>query len=870
MEENNQHKWHNIASIEVLSSFLSSKKGLSESEAKHRLEENGYSKLPNQALKSRLSILFTQFANPLILILLLAGIIGVVLQEWVDVSIIFAVILVNTVLGFIEEYRADRTLSELKSYLPISVKVRRDGVVRTILSEEVVTGDILLVSSGDKIMSDGRILKSQAFEVNESALTGESKAIKKSSDVVNLDFDIADQTSMVFAGTVVVSGYAEIIVTAIGIDTELGAISELVSDLEEEDTPLQHQLSTFSKFLGIIVVGLAIFIFSIGLWRGMDPLEVFYTAVAVAVASVPEGLVIAVTMILAIGMQRMLKKKILVRKLIAAETLGSVSVLCMDKTGTLTTGAMAITEIRNSQKVLPIDGDDKNINNIRRALLNTSAAIVEKDKKTGEDVLQGSLTEISLLKYAQSFLEDSDKFEMIADLPFTHERKFAARSLLTKEGRVLYAVGAPEMLIERADISDEESKKLFAIFEDMTKRGLRVLAAAQLKNIKKHEELNNDLVKDIEIIGFIGLKDPLRKESRNLIESAIKAHIRPVMITGDHPDTATAIAKEAGFNITKNSIITGAELDTWSDDELFDRVSDISVYARVKPVHKMRIIQAWQNRGESVAMTGDGVNDAPALKTADIGIALGSGTSVAKEAADMVILEDDFSTVIIAIEEGRTIFDNIKKTIVNMLADSFSEVILVVGAIALLLPMPILPAQILLINLIADGLPSIALAFEPSESDIMNEPPRKKNAPLLDREMKIMIFGIGILSDVVLFYVFFHFMELEVSIEEVRSFMFAALSLNSLLYVFAIRKFRSSIFSSNLFENKFLIIAVLLSLIMLVSPFIITSFGQIMNIVPLTLNRWISVIGLSVGQLTLIEIVKEVYNIRKKSGAQLA
>ncbi len=867
MEDYTKTAFHALTPTESIRLLQSKRLGLTKEEAQHRLQEYGKNELPTAKAKSWIVILFSQFTNPLIFILVLAVLVSLFLREWVDLAIIAGAIVINTVLGFVEELRADRSLLALQSYLPEEVRVKRDGKILVIFAQDVVPGDVLLLSSGDKITADGRILELQSFEVNEAALTGESAPVKKDLAQTPNAETPGDRLCMVFAGTVVVAGTAEVIVTATGKSTEFGRINELISTLEEDQTPLQIQLARLARTIGLFVILLSVFIVAVGLWQGLKITEIFYTSVAIAVAVVPEGLVVAVTMILALGMQRMLKKKALVRKLIAAETLGSISVICLDKTGTLTTGQMAVVELRKDGTAYPLDGMGKEEEELRLALLATNSATVEIDHKTGKETVHGSPTEIALRKYALSFKKPTAfaALQQVADLPFSHVLKFSARSFKGKSGTVIYVVGAPDILLDRADITDAKRIELHKTYEEMTLRGLRVLAIASTQNAQDHEELEESLVQDLTILGFVGLKDPLREEARELIKSTQKAGIHTVMITGDHPETARHIALEAGFDVEKGGVVTGAEMDEWSDEELENRVPSIYVFARVAPIHKMRIIQAWQAHGATVAMTGDGVNDAPAIKAADIGIALGDGTSVAKESADMVLLDNNFKTIIDAVKEGRTMFDNIRKIIVYLMADSFTAAVLVLGALIAGLPMPLLPAQILLINLVVDGFPYIALAFEKSEADIMQKPPRAKSEPILNQEMKVLIFAIGLLADAILFGMYMVLLNQGLPLPEIRSFLYIALGIHTLFYIFAIRKLRTSIFTSNPFENRYLVVGVLIGFVILVLPLFVPYFRDALEMSPLSLEEWGIILVFAFVHVLLIELVKLLYNKQAKN-----
>ncbi|MFH1712542.1 MAG: HAD-IC family P-type ATPase [Patescibacteria group bacterium] len=866
--------WHHHSVKDVLTELETSKNGLKPSAAEERKKEFGPNQLPSQPPRPVLEILFSQFLGPLMIILIVAAAISGFLLEWLDVTVIMAAVLMNGILGFFEEYKADRSLQALKKYLPQEVKIRRNGQIYIIQAADVVPGDIMLLSMGDKITADGRIISSQHFETNESALTGESLPIKKQTEVIELGALASDQKNMVFAGTVAVHGRAEVIVTGTALETEIGRITKLVIDVKDEDTPLQRQLKVLARILGIWILVIAVGVYIFGIFRGHEAVEMFKVAVAIAVSAVPEGLVVGVTVILAIGMQRILKRQALVRRLIAAETLGSVSVICADKTGTLTTGIMSVDEVRlNGRKIDANADNDQSLDLLRRVVLLANAADFEIDPKTGEQKIIGSPTETALARYTQSYSGplrfDDDR--LLSEIPFDSEIKFAARLYDTRNGIMIFAIGAPDVLIEHTDLSEKKRQDLEHVYQDMTKDGLRVLMVAQAKQEKRPSDFSLQDVKDLEVLGFIGLRDPLRQEAAAAIKEAREAGMIPVMITGDHPETARVIAQKAGLNIENNGIVTGAELDDMDDETLLAKVDSIYVYARVMPGHKLRIIKAWQRRGQTVAMTGDGVNDAPALKAADIGIALGSGTEVAKETAEIVLLDNNFKTIVSAVREGRIIFDNIRKLVVYLLSDSFSEIILVVGALLFSFPLPILPAQILWINLITDGFPSVALTFEPGEKGVMKDKPRKEGERIINTEMKVLIFIVAIFTDLLLFTIFFYLLGRGVSIEEVRTFVFVALGVDSLFYVFAIRKFRSSVFRSNPFENKFLIGGVLLGFALQFAPLVIVPLRELFQFTTLTPLEWVVIIALAFVQLLLIEVVKEFYNYHRfKDGKTLS
>lgn len=862
--------WHHQSVSDVQTALSSSQDGLSQEVATQRQDEYGQNTLPSKPPRPAWKIFLSQFSGPLMVILMSAAGISGVLQEWLDLTVILIAVLVNVILGFVEEYKADQSLQKLKQFLPKQVRVRRDGEVRTMDARFVVPGDIMLLAMGDKVTADGRIVSAQQFEMNEASLTGESTPVKKQTQPVELGAQPADQKSMVFAGTVVVHGRAEVAVTGTGLRTEIGRITQLVSETEDEKTPLQQQLARLGRWLSVGILLFVAIIFVSGLLRGFEALEMLKVGVAVAVAAIPEGLAVGTTVILAIGMQRILKRQALVRRLIAAETLGSVSVICADKTGTLTTGVMTVDEIRLNESPVDLRGSSHELDALRRAIFLTHAAQQERDPQTGEMTFIGTPTESALARYVYPFSEGlrSKADHFLAEIPFDSEIKFSARSFVTKDGVELYAMGAPDVLLERSDITDARREVLTGVLNEMTRDGLRVLLVTKATGLSKTTELTPADAKDLTVLGFVGLRDPLRERATETVRLAKQAGLRPVMITGDHPQTARVIAAQVGLDVTRNGMLTGPQLDEINDEQLLSRIEQIHVYARVMPKHKLRIVKAWQRRGHAVAMTGDGVNDAPAIKAADIGIAFGSGTEVAKETADMVLLDNNFRTIVMAIREGRIIFDNIRKLIVYLLASSFSEIILVMGAVIFALPLPILPAQILWINLITDGFPAIALTFEPGERGVMAEKPRRKGAPILNLEMNVLIFIIGLVTDAVLFGIYFFLLGQGLPIDEIRTFIFASLGLSSLMYVFAIRKFRSSIFQSSPFENKYLIAGVALGLVLQFMPVLVEPLRELFEFTVLSPLEWVALGGLATLKLILIELVKGVFNkLRRKKEA---
>ncbi|MBU1110479.1 cation-translocating P-type ATPase [Patescibacteria group bacterium] len=850
--------------------------GLSEAEARKRLQELGSNQLPEKKPPTSWQILIEQFKSPLVYILLFAFLISLLLAHWEDALVISGALLLNTVLGYFQEKKALNILEELKKMVHPTAKVLREGHIKEIDASQVVSGDIILLASGDKIPADARLFEENDLEIIEAALTGESVPSAKNINILSTDTPTADRENMVFMGTVVGRGKGRAVVVNTGEGTELGKIALLVSETVEEDTPLQQQLSHFSILLSRLVGIICLLIFGLGVLQGGDIPEMLATSVAVAVAAIPEGLLVALTVVLALGMQRILKKKGLVRHLIAAETLGSTSVICSDKTGTLTQGEMQVSHV-HCGGFLPDGEIDKETHSLALKIgaLCNDAVVENMDEELEQWRVIGDSTEKALLLSAVQGGYGLDnliaKFPRLGELPFNENRKFMAtlHEDLSRGERLLMVKGAPELILERSHyvmnsgrkeiLSESIRSDIQRSFEALSEKGLRVLAVAYKEWNTSKTEITEQDVADLVYTASVSLKDPLREDARETIELCRQAGITPVLITGDHLLTAKTIAEEAGFVLNSESIIEGRELDQLSDKELGGRVRNLQLYARVSPEHKLRIIDAWQKQGEVVAMTGDGVNDAPALKKADIGVALGSGTEVAKEASDLVLLDDRFSTIVSAVREGRVIFDNLRKIITYLLADSFSEIVLVMGGLLIGFGSPISAAQILWVNLITDGLPHLALTMEPQESDIMERPPRRRRENILNAEMKTIIFLIGLLTDFVLLTLFWLLSRRNLPIELVRTIIFAGLGIDSLIYVFSCKSLRRPLWRINIFSNYWLILAVLGGWLLQLAAIYFRPLQDLLNTVPLPFLYWSYLLIIALVKVLLIELVKEIF-----------
>lgn len=857
--------------------------GLTKREVEERRERFGLNELPKEKPVKWWTVLFGQLSGPMIVILAIAAFISAGLHEWVDTGVIVAAIVVNTAIGFFQELKASRALEHLQALVQPHAFVVRDGKEVFLTAKEIIPGDVLVLKTGDSITADARLIESIDLQVNEASLTGESVPISKSLEPNNRGTVLAERTCMVFAGTAIVGGRGRAVVAATATDTELGSIAQLVSDTKETKTPLQHELGRLARWIAGAVVFIVVALFFAGLFTGRDITEMFEISVALAVAAVPEGLIVSVTIILAIGMQRILRRKSLVRRLVGAETLGSVSVICTDKTGTLTEGEMQATKFSFLDKDVQLSemvgktltaGPKKMV---EISVLCNDASVAETDAEEIE--LRGSPTERALIDAALRVNTDTKKLiashKRLAEIPFDSEYKFMVtlNEWKGKENRFLLK-GAPDIIVDFCDQVEVAGKKkklnstqralIDQKIKELTSGGIRLIACAYKPSKQSQPGIDKSKLGGFIFVGFICLQDPLRPDVKKNIMATKKAGVQTVVITGDHPRTARAIAEEAGLYSSEENVVTGAEIDLWSDQELEKRVGRISVYARVEPAHKIRIVRAWQARGHVVAMTGDGVNDAPALKAADIGLALGSGTEVAKQASDVVIMNNNLGTISAAIEQGRVIFDNIRKVTVYLMSDSFTEIILIGGSMMLGLPLPLLPAQILWINLVADSFPGVGLTLEPGERDTMSFPPRPKNEPVLNKEMISLIFVIGIVTDVLLFALYFWLLGSFDDLKLVQTMMFAAVGIDSLMYVFAVKSFRKPIFKINPFSNKWLILGILvgfgLMLLAILHPF----FQEIFEVTSLGLSHWGLLLMIGLIKLIGIEVAKWWFILKKK------
>ncbi|MFH0857425.1 MAG: HAD-IC family P-type ATPase [Candidatus Magasanikbacteria bacterium] len=878
-------QYYDQSTSEVLNHFqVKIDKGLGRTAIKEKQQEYGYNTLQiTGEYLSRFSVFVKQWKSPLLLILLVAGTISGLFGEFLDMILIYVTAFINSFIGFFQEDKANQALKKLQSLVEYKAIVIRDGKKQKIESTEIVPGDIIFVFPGDKIQADGRLLEVKNLHVNEAPLTGESEPIKKTNKVLGKDVRIGERTNMLFRGTAIAEGEGTMVVTATGMDTEIGKIASLVQSTREDETPLQMQLAKLGKFISIVVVLIAIFIFAVGFFmnNGQNSiLHLFETSVAVAVAAIPEGLVISLTVILAIGMQFVFKRNALLRRLIAAETLGAVSVICTDKTGTLTEGNMRLSRIISSAENISIDILREHKKTLSREItraLEISAlcnnVIVEDGEMTEKNwKFIGDTTEVALMHAVKisrlSFEELEQKYKRRKDLPFSSKTKYMA-TLCENNENFIFVKGAPEVILLMSSkyMEDGKEKKLTKKQADWfqkqvdngANKGYRTLALAYKK--KEDKTLDEGDLKNLVLVAIVYISDPIRRDVADTIKKARRAGIHVVMITGDHMRTARAIAAELHLPHEEKRIMNGDELANLSDEELQKKLKYITVFARVEPGQKIQIVRAFQANGEVVAMTGDGINDAPAIKGADIGIALGSGTDVAKETSDMVLLDDSFTTIVDAIEEGRHIYQNIKKVILYLLAGSFAEVVLITGSIVAGFPLAALPAQILWINIMQDSFPNMALAFDNKEPGTMDEPPRKKDESLIDKKMRIMILLKSILANFALFSIFVYFWKTTGDIALTRTLVFVGFGTDALLFIFSIRSMKKFVWQINPFSNKYLVGAVILGWVLLISAIYFPPFQYVLRTVPLTWSHWVLMLGYGIFNMALIESVKGLFII---------
>ena len=836
-------------SVQVLNDLDSNLTGLTQEEVTSRLKNYGRNVLKEKPKTPTWKLFLESFKDPLVIILLVAAMTQVFLGDTVESLIIFAVLGINAVLGVVQTKKADSSLDSLKKLSVPEAKVIRNNEKLTISSQELVPGDIVLLEAGDYVPADGRIIESQTLKVIEGMLTGESEPVLKNADTINEESSLGDQKNMVFSGSMVVYGRATYVVTSCGMNTQVGKIANLLETAENKQTPLQQKLDDFGKKLGVAIVILAALIFALEVFRGGDLMNSFMFAIAIAVAAIPEALTSIVTIVLASGTNTMAKKQSIIRKLPAVETLGSTSVICTDKTGTLTQNKMTVVETYlygpDSDKFNGFDYikdyTNTNSNNsentsdgteiavcacaIQERYLSLSSILCNDSDVNEEGIEIGDPTEVALINYAEKYDVDyksiRENYTRISEIPFDSDRKLMTTVNLIDDENIMFTKGAPDVIFKRCkyalkydeviEISDEILDEYKKINENFSNRALRVLAFAY-KKVSDEFEPTLDDENDLILIGLMAMIDPPREEVFKAVEEAKSSGIKTIMITGDHKTTAAAIAREIGIMEKDDLALTGKELDSLDDTELDSKLERISVYARVSPENKIRIVKAWQKKGKVTAMTGDGVNDAPALKQADIGIGMGSGTEVAKDASAMVLVDDNFATIVNAIEVGRTVYSNIKKSITYLFSGNLGGIISILFAVFAGWANPFTTIQLLFINLVTDSLPAIALGFEKPEKNTMNKPPRDPNESILCKDTLKVVLTRGSIIGIVT--ILAQYIGMQTSDALGAAMAFSTITLSRIIQTFAARSNSETICSLGFTSNKYALGAVIVCLAM--------------------------------------------------------
>lgn len=882
---------------EVLKSLKTSEEGLTENEAKRRLESHGANELEKAKKITPFQIFFRQFTSFIVVILIAAMAVSLLIGAALDAIVILVIIIINGILGFTQEYRAGKEIDALRKLSALKARVVRGGNEMEIDSRELAIGDVILLESGGKVPADARLILAAMLQVDEASLTGESIATKKDAGTLQSELPVADRRSMVFMGTIITKGRGRAVVTGTGKGTEIGRIAKMVSEVTEKVTPLQEKLNGLGRGLAIATVGICAVVFGAGILREYLArgsietgfmVEMFLASVALAVAAIPEGLPAIVTISLGLGVRRMVRRNALIRQLPAVETLGATDVICSDKTGTLTKNEMTVREIFTNNTEIKVTGDgyspDGGFNSAKGeaakediellliiGALCSDARLYHSEKWE----ISGDPTEAALIVSAKKAgiekTELEKKFPRVDEIPFDSERKLMTTIHSTGGENVAYIKGAPDVILKRCThihvhgkvdrLTDEGKKGIKNINREMANRALRVLGFAY-KSVPKGsaitpEEIESDLI----FVGLSGMIDPPREGVKDAIERCKEAGIRTVIITGDHKLTAASIAKELGLFVEGDRAVSGEELDRLSDEELDGIVEDVAIYARASPEHKVRILDALKKKGHIVAMTGDGVNDAPALKKSDIGIAMGlSGTDVAKEASDMILTDDNFASIVNAVEEGRGIYDNIKQFVQYTLSSNLGEILVIFIAILIGWPLPLIAIQILWVNLLTDGLPGLALGLDPFSKDIMKRPPRKRDEEMISLDVVQNILIVGLVMSLGTLLMFYSY---GIETAKAKSIAFTTLVMFQL---FNVLTYRAKNFKIDIGTSKFVIGSVIISVLMQLLV-LYTPLNVAFKTVPLGLFDWIKILLVSCTLFIILETRKKFIN--RKQGAHL-
>ena len=860
--------WYQMTGSEVLEKMNTTTDGLSSEQAEKRLEEHGRNVLAEGKKKSVFQVFLGQFADLLVIILIIAALISMFSGNIESTIVIFAVILMNAVLGTVQHVKAEKSLESLKSLSSPSAKVIRDGIKIEIDSKDVVPGDIVVLEAGDLVVAEGRIIRNYSLQVNESSLTGESTNVDKNDETISDEVPLGDRANMVFSGSLVTYGRALVAVTATAMDTEIGKIASLMNSAKEKKTPLQKSLDKFSSSLAVIIMIISVLVFVLSMaqrgwsWTFDNIIGSLMYAVALAVAAIPEALGSIVTIVQAMGTQKMAKENAVIKDLKAVESLGCVSVICSDKTGTLTQNKMTVQKIFINGESIREDELDLNIESHRKLIydmvLNNDSSIVD-----GKGI--GDPTEYALIETSRNIgIDDTvvrDTLGRVEEVPFDSDRKMMSSKYKLHGVSHILTKGALDSILDRCvsiatkdgvrPITQEDKDIILKQNNDYSEAGLRVLTFAYKIS---DEALSVETEYDYTFLGLVSMIDPPREESKQAVADAIRAGIKPIMITGDHKITASAIAKQIGIMRPGDIAVTGMELDAMSEEELDKVLPDISVYARVSPENKIRIVDAWQRRGNIVSMTGDGVNDAPALKKADIGVAMGiTGTEVSKDAASMILQDDNFATIIKAVANGRNVYRNIKNAILFLLSGNMAAIITVLFTSFLALPVPFEPVHLLFINLLTDSLPALAIGMEPAERGLLDQKPRDPKSGILNRQFTSLMFGQGALIAIVVIVAFY--MGNSANAAMASTMAFATLTLARLFHGFNCRTERS-IFKAGFTSNIYSIGAFVLGVLLLALVLFVPALHGLFSVSQLNIVQSASILGLAIIPTVIIQIIK--------------
>lgn len=852
---------------DVLKMLGTDENGLTQNQAKENQKKYGKNELAEGKKKNPFILFLEQYKDFLVIILIIAAIISGVLGDIESAIVIFVVITINAILGTVQHIKAEQSLDSLKEMSAPTAKVIRDGEIKVVEGKDVTVGDIVVIEAGDYVCSDGRIIENASLKVDESAMTGESEPVEKQETVLDGEKPLGDRVNMLYSGSFATYGRAKMVVTSVGMETEIGKIASLLKSTQEKKTPLQESLDNFGKKLSLIIIGICVIVLGLELFRsdGINLTvftDAFVFAVALAVAAIPEALSSIVTIVLSVGTQKLAKENAIIRKLQAVEGLGSVSIICSDKTGTLTQNKMTVQKIYFDGQI--IDKDDE-INARQGQLIIDGALCNDSVQKEGQEI--GDPTEIALVNFSEKHdfpvEKMREKYQRLGEIPFDSDRKLMSTVHKIGDNYKMLTKGAVDVLSGRInEVKTMDGKRTFTaedlaelkkVNTEFSQMGLRVLAVCE-RDVDT-VDISVDDEKDYILLGLVAMQDPPREESAEAVRKCKTAGIRPIMITGDHLVTASAIARKIGILDDNGRAVEGREIENLSDEELDEFVSDVSVYARVSPEHKIRIVSAWQRKGYIVSMTGDGVNDAPALKQADIGVAMGiTGSEVAKDAASMVLTDDNFATIVKAIENGRNLYRNIQRAIQFLLSGNTAGILAVLYASFMALPVPFKAVHLLFINLLTDSLPAIALGVEPHSSDVMNEKPRPKNQSILTKKVLTNICVEGVVIGVMTMIAFYvGFMR---NAEVASTMAFSTLCLSRLVHGFNCKSDKPVWFTKKMWNNKSMIGAFFVGFVLLNAVLLVPALQGIFAVAPLTIAELLTVYGLSLGTFVIVQILK--------------